>query len=615
MASLKAIAAIALTLMIAAPIGMGYLFASENVDVTYWDDVGTANLSNEILNYETPIYGIYEGPNNNSYLADASGLSPTYNRVDPDYNEISANYTALPVYTTESRTFTLAAGTSQSYSVSNQSVGSTGSGANTILGNQPYQYLNITNYTGTVTLTLDGTAHSLSLGGALVALKNGETYSVYVNASGYGQSQVYDGVTAWKVGSTGTLEVSTYVRDYTDLSITTDYSMPLKGACSVKITHTNGTVEYANPYRTLSTLLTSNVDLTYNSPGFLHITANNETTTYSSVASVSVASYSTNGTVTYSATFPDGTFASPAYGWKMPVDTVRWYNNFENESVRMMLKLEMGDSLTFYIPGTSGNYVVERASGDVTLEDLTLGAYTYLMLDIGMEKITLSGLSGWPALSQDPEIVLNTVTVDYTIAAATPFEYVQIYVDGTPDLRVDRASVAMGTFPSTKNFNLDLDGLFPGKSFTLKFNSIGVYGDYLVYGNDTYVVNNGKITVNDRAVSLKGATFSAHENAGEYTLYINGMETGTLPSAPILTFGGEWSLTVTSTLQEQKTEQRAQWAAGQFAFDKTDFAACGLLVAGACLVGLGMYGQRSGIKMGVLLLICGGAALAYLSFV
>lgn len=613
MASLKAIAAIALTLMIAAPIGMGYLFASENVDVTYWDDVGTANLSNEILNYETPIYGIYEGPNNNSYLSDASGLSPTYSRVDPDYNEISANYTALPVYTTESRTFTLTAGTSGSYSLNNQSVGNTGSGATYVLGSQPYQYLGISDYTGVLTLTIDGTAYTFSLGNTVVALKNGDTYTIYTYAGGIGNT--YEDVTTWKVGISGTASVSYYVRDYTDLNIVTDYSMQIKGASSVKITHTNGTVEYATPYRSYSTLLTSNTTLTYNSPGFFHITTANGTETYSNVSSVSVASYSTNGTVTYSATFPDGTFASPAYGWKMPVDTVRWYNNFENESVRMMLKLEMGDSLTFYIPGTSGNYVVERASGDVTLEGLTLGTYTYLMLDIGMEQITLSGLSGWPALSQDPEIVLNTVTVDYTIAASTPFEYVQIYVDGTPDLRVDRASVAMGTFPSTKNFNLDLDGLFPGKSFTLKFNSIGVYGDYLVYGNDTYVVNNGKITVNDRAVSLKGATFSAHENAGEYTLYINGMETGTLPSAPILTFGGEWSLTVTSTLQEQKTEQRAQWAAGQFAFDKTDFAACGLLVAGACLVGLGMYGQRSGIKMGLLLLICGGAALIYLTFV
>ena len=57
------------------------------------------------------------------------------------------------------------------------------------------------------------------------------------------------------------------------------------------------------------------------------------------------------------------------------------------------------------------------------------------------------------------------------------------------------------------------------------------------------------------------------------------------------------------------------WAPGEFAFDKQDFAACGLLVAGALLVGLGMYGARSGIKIGLLLLICGGGALLYLTMV
>ena len=58
-----------------------------------------------------------------------------------------------------------------------------------------------------------------------------------------------------------------------------------------------------------------------------------------------------------------------------------------------------------------------------------------------------------------------------------------------------------------------------------------------------------------------------------------------------------------------------KWSPGEFAFDKRDFAAVGLLVAGACMVGLGMMGQRSGVKIGVLMLVCGGAALVYLTMI
>lgn len=600
--------------MIAAPIGFGYLFASETNTVTYWDTTGNANLSNEILNYETPIYGPYDGPNNNLYLIDLA----THERASPDYNEVSDIPTSLPAYDNESRSYTLTAGTSATYTISNgQSVGNTGSGANKILGSQPYQCISIgsADHQGNLTYTIDGTSYSFLLGGTIVALQNGEHYSVYVDCNGYGLSTIHHNVTTWKVIAADTATVTTYVRNYTTLNISTDYLMPIEGASSVQITHSNGTVEYANPYATLTSLLDSNTRISYNAPGFLKITAQGTTTTYSNVSSVAIASYSTNGTVTYEASFPNGLFANASMGWKLPADLVRWYNNFENESVRLMLKLNAGDSFSIYVPGTNAWWTIAKPLGTVTVEGNDLGAYTYVMVDVGMEKLTVSGISEWPAISVNPAIVLNTVTVNYAVPATAPFDYLQFDQEGTPDVRVDKAAVAMGTFPSTKDYVLDVESLYPGKSFVLKFNSIGVYGDTLTYGNNLYVVENGKITVDGTSVSLRGATFTAHKENGEYALYINKTKTETLSVAPLLTFGGEWSLTVTATLQELKNEQRSEWAPGEFAFDREDFAACGILVAGACLVGLGMYGQRSGMKMGLLLLICGGAALAYLTFV
>ena len=611
MASVKAIAAIALTLMIAMPILLGFAMSSEEITSTRWTDTSSSNLSNEILNNETIIYGPYDGPNNNTYLLNYVGLSPSLAREVPDYNEVSEIYTSLPIYDTTSATFTLASGTAATYTTT--SIGNTGSGATTILGSQPYQYVDITNYSGVVVLSLDGTDHTLSLGGKILALQNGSTYSIYVNASGYGQSQIYDGVTLWKLSATS-LSLDTYVRGYSDLTIATDYSFPIVGASSVKITHSNGTVEYANPYRSLTTLTTSNTVLEYDSPGFLKITTNLVTTSYTDVTDVSVATYSTNGTVTYSAYTPSGDYANPGYGWELPVSDVLWYNSFENESVRMLLKLDDGDQLNFSITGIGANYTIARSSGVVTVAGDDLGAYTYLMVDFGMQQTTVAGISAWPSIGVTPG-ALNSITLTYPNALTAPFEQIKLSATNTPDIRIDSASIAMGTFPSTKNYTLDLDALYPGKSFSLKFNSIGIYGDSITFGGETYTPALGKIVVDGRNVSLKGATFSAYKEDGEYTLYINGIEIGSSASAPSLTFGGEWSLTITASLMDQTTDSRMQWVPGGFAFTKEDFAACGILVAGGLLVGLGMYGARSGIKIGLLLLICGGGALIYLTMV
>lgn len=182
-------------------------------------------------------------------------------------------------------------------------------------------------------------------------------------------------------------------------------------------------------------------------------------------------------------------------------------------------------------------------------------------------------------------------------------------------IRVESATILSGSFPDTEDYTLDMGNLFPGKSYSLKLNSIGIYGESLTIAGETFTVTNGRISVDGSNVSLKGATISSKLNGSEYDVYVNAIKVGTSEDPAIITFNGEWSLTLTADILRTVENTNTQWAPGEFAFDKTDFAACGLLVAGGLLVGLGMYGQRSGIKFGLLLLICGGAALIYLTFV
>lgn len=87
MASIKALAAIALTLMIAAPIGLGYLFATEDTTVTSWESENRVNLSDTILNSEHPIYMDYTGTSNNTTLTNGEIV----------YREVSSTPTSYPM--------------------------------------------------------------------------------------------------------------------------------------------------------------------------------------------------------------------------------------------------------------------------------------------------------------------------------------------------------------------------------------------------------------------------------------------------------------------------------------------------------------------------------------
>ena len=136
-------------------------------------------------------------------------------------------------------------------------------------------------------------------------------------------------------------------------------------------------------------------------------------------------------------------------------------------------------------------------------------------------------------------------------------------------------------------------------------------------------MTDGSITVEGKKIRLLQASFSAvyDEETETYTPSINGIELNTelppSPVAPALGLGGEWSLAVMAYNVEKIEGTHLVWQAGEFAFNGADsnFALIGLLTCGAVFVGLGMYGRRSGAKVGMLMLITGCAAFIFLAMI
>lgn len=311
-------------------------------------------------------------------------------------------------------------------------------------------------------------------------------------------------------------------------------------------------------------------------------------------------------------------YANVVYGWYVSDDSVSWSNGQRNTSVRIMLELD-DDTYT-----TIGDCRLSNHDGVVTAFryspvpdperiDYVLGAYHYMMVDYRTDYATIYGLSEWPSYGVEPT-TYNSVVVDLKTAYQ---EYSSLHIKDTTQTtvyRVDSATVIAGTFPSTKDYTLDVGGLYPGKSNTVKVNSIGVHGESLQIGTTTYNVSNGKIVVNGHSLPVKGLEISSRYNTDseQYDISINDYGVGSSADPVTVYFGGEWSLTVSARILEETTTTSMDWSPGGFGLSKEGFIAAGLLTGVGVFVVLGMTGKYSGSKIAILGFVVGGAVVTYL---
>lgn len=481
MASPKALAAIALTLIIAAPICLGFAMASENTTYTEWQTESNVNLSDTILNSEYPIYMPYDGVSNNNTLTNGT----------IDYRQTSSTPTAYPMQTitTHQTTFN----------------------ANEWVDLSAYPYWEIRDNIGVTYYKNGDMTHSYSLGWTS------------------GQ---------WVISGNG------------------------------------GTIRFTNTH------------------------------------TFDVLSYS-----------DDGDYADINAGWKLPTATswYTWTNNQVNETVTILLDLYtnsstwlQGDIVGVYRTNDGLVYVAENRVQPPHnhVQTITLGYYQYVLAERNPQGWTFSGLTAWPNMGSSYQ-TFNTIDLVFQENTQTAtFQTLAIKSNNIGVYwRVESATILSGSFPSTEDYTLNMDNLFPDKSYSLKLNSIGIYGDTLTIGTHAYTVANGRISIDGDSVALKGANIASRWNGSSYDLYVASHKIGTSSDPASITFGGEWSLTVTAQILKQVTGEKAEWAPGSFAFDEDSFKGVIVLAAALTFIGVGMYGARSGVKVGLLLMICGGAAL------
>lgn len=238
-------------------------------------------------------------------------------------------------------------------------------------------------------------------------------------------------------------------------------------------------------------------------------------------------------------------------------------------------------------------------------------------LEITPAKATLYYVGAWPNMmgyANSFRSWKTEMTIGGDIAKLAFTAHNSTLYKESPIMRVDFALIHANEKGITQDLTYTPSNIKPlNPSTTL--NNIAKFGSSIDFGGNNYPVQNGNITLGTHSVAVDGMTFSTYQTAlGVFENRINGNLVSTTATPSTITFNGSWAFNVTTESMESSVEEVTAWQPGGFAWDGVgfDFYLVGLLTSVAVFIGLAMYGRRSGAKVGGLMLICGGAAFMFL---
>ena len=318
-------------------------------------------------------------------------------------------------------------------------------------------------------------------------------------------------------------------------------------------------------------------------------------------------------------------------GWAKPSSsqTLAWANGMDNSLVEIISdvpgastpgKMQPFDesnnspgAISYWFSYTLGNYgaFVQIGSAD----PVKLGDYNVIRIVFELDHVTIYGLNAWPSMGMGFQSSYNSVQLDYA-AAITSIHYINLIAGSNPYVRVDRSQSLAGSFPVITNATLNAANLYPGTtSYGVQLSHVDVSGSSILFGGVTLPVSNGYVTVGNKTTTLEGSTWQTIYEDGQYNNTVNGILVSSTPNPATMKFNGSWSTIVELQHMDTVTWTSTEWIPGEFAWDGMDanFCIVGLITCAAVFVGLGMYGARSGAKVGKLMIICGCAAFVFLA--
>lgn len=602
------IVALVILAMIATPIGLGYLLAFDTVERDGWETDSSFNLSDELLNSETPYYIPSTSPQNN-----ASVLNGTVQSA-PRYESVTSSPTALPIYsgsedtlsnvgnwvpyTGISGSITASGNTISAGAVTSDKAMFRASGATFTYGGATYPFLYISKNTGSNGAVLwnlyDAERYPIATDLSSVTISASGSYAFAYNSPEEFNQEIFRSRQFWAAG----------------------YPTGIADLISVSLVRSDGTTFYRtlwgawDIYRTGSNFYLPN-GVVVESVTDVYITCFDQ--------------------MRFSTSAPNGMYADPSEGWRFPSTGSVWTNGQSNGSITLYvdcatLVSSLDLSIVQSYLGTPRETLSIRPLGNAQVvtyagEEVNLGEYPSLQIIYSIDKIRVTGLKSWPSM-YSPAVGYNSVEFDRTEPSEI-FGLKADYVDYNETsiyykFRVDTTEIRGGYFPITKDYTLRPFSLIgDSDAVSIELTSVGVYGDALGINGESYPVTDGKISVSGKDYDLRGLVISYTTTNGVTSLSFNGTEIATdlILNNSGITFSGEWSLTVRAYKMQQITEEVLEWKAGEFGLDWNGAVIVAIVTAFGVFIVLGLSRPFTGKKIVLLLVICGSAIAIFLSLI
>lgn len=598
------LAAIAITLVVALPIGVGYMMAFDETTVTGWQSVETVNLTSLILNHQSEYYGDTTSTMNNAEIIVYDGSGNASLGV-PDYVVTGSTVTPIPTYETSTVTVYREM-VSRDFTALGDPV--------VVYGSDLYNNIELYGRVSLASSTPNGWI--ISYGGtAGLSVPGGPGSAITFSATDSSDWLIYYDDLLGPMPLNNDLYVTSqhlsttlhaWAYPWVDISTHTNF-YTVASNTSFKIVDANGT--HYTSVTEATEITRSGSSVTIGGNVYLNVTA--------------LSFASGNHLTLTSVTINPGEYADPSYGWKIPApgsEPTEWMNSQRMKSATFYLSIPTGVSGTYTV---GPNHVTigrtDTGTTQITYGSNTysLGEYQYLQVIFAMDSVTVSGISGWPSMGAKPTPI-NTKHITWDTPLTEPYSSIGLADSTEISYRVDLAVIVAGTYPSTKDYTLDMDKYWPNVSYALELSNIGIYGSSLQFAGKTYeVINGNQITIVGaggvaKTIPILGATFSVTWADSVWTYSINNLPQYQGSEYYDLVFGGEWSCTLMGYQMEPYEQTITKWVPGEFNLSSDSFTVVGLFGCLAVFVGLGLYGIRSGMKMLSLIVICGSIALVLL---
>lgn len=184
-------------------------------------------------------------------------------------------------------------------------------------------------------------------------------------------------------------------------------------------------------------------------------------------------------------------------------------------------------------------------------------------------------------------------------------------------IRIDSAFIKSAPIKVIKNNTYDPATLIGNNSISTTIKTVDMAGSFINFGGNSYTVDSDKnLDLGPRKISIEGITFRSIPNtSGQYDNMINDYVISTTAAPSTIVFNGVWIADIISKPISVEVGTETKWVPGTWAWNGLDvnFALIGLATCAAAFIGFGLYGKRSGSKVGTLMLVCAGGALVFMA--